>query len=152
MTTLKDLTNDQLITYYNLYNKLNKRHIDSRSHGHDVKFLYHVVRLLDECKMVLEEHDLDLTRSKEYLKSIRRGELSVEQIVEYFDTSMKYLDTLYTTSTLRYAPDEDVMKQLLIDCIEMHYGDISNAFDNKKNVDKNIIRAYNLLSKVVNNL
>jgi len=36
--------------------------------------------------------------------------------------------------------------------IEMHYGDISNAFDNKKNVDKNIISAYNLLSKVVNNL
>jgi len=149
---LNELSDDQLLEYKKLYENCTSRSIDTKVKGEPTKFLYHVVRLLDECKMILEEHDLDLTRSKEYLKSIRRGELSVEQIVEYFDNSMKYLDTLYTTSTLRYSPDEDVMKQLLIDCIEMHYGDISNVFDNKKNVDKNIIRAYNLLSKVVNNL
>ena len=93
-------------------------------HGYDTKFAYHVVRLLDECQQILEEGDLDLTRSREHLKAIRRGEESVEQIIEYFDTKIITLEKLYSDSKLRHSPDEDSIRNLLNECIEMHYGSI----------------------------
>jgi hypothetical protein len=99
-------------------------------HGYDTKFAYHVVRLLDECQMILEEEDLELTRSKEHLKAIRRGEVSIEQIEDYFDTKMPILEELYNKSKLPYSADEEKIKQLLIDCIEMHYENISNFIGN----------------------
>jgi hypothetical protein len=109
-------------------------------HGYDTKFGYHVVRLLDECHQILEEGDLDLTRSREHLKAIRRGEWSLEKIVEYFDTKMPILEDLYGKSKLRYAPDEDFIRELLLDCIGMHYGNLSTAVG-VKDVDE-IVRVF----------
>ena len=37
------------------------------------------------------------------------------------------LEKLYHESKLRYEPDEDAIKQLLMDCLEHHYGDLSKA-------------------------
>jgi len=96
-------------------------------HGFDTKFGYHVVRLIDECEQILEEGDLDLTRSREHLKAIRRGEWKLEDIENYFDTKMKSLEKLYSESKLRYSPDEECIKTLLIDCLEMHYGNLGAA-------------------------
>jgi uncharacterized protein len=42
-------------------------------HGFDVKFAYHVVRLLGEVEQILVEGDIDLQRDNERLKAIRRG-------------------------------------------------------------------------------
>lgn len=47
--------------------------------GYDTKFAYNLVRLLNECEQILVEGDLDLERSKEMLKSIRKGEWSLEK-------------------------------------------------------------------------
>lgn len=51
-----------------------KRREDYDKYGYSLKFAYHVIRLLDEIDQILTEGDLDLTRNKEQLKSIRRGE------------------------------------------------------------------------------
>jgi hypothetical protein len=96
-------------------------------HGYDTKFGYHVVRLIDECQQILEEGDLDLTRSREHLKAIRRGEWSMDQVIEYFGKKMIILEDLYNKSDLRYSPDEDLICDLLFECIEMHYGKVDNA-------------------------
>jgi hypothetical protein len=96
-------------------------------YGYDTKFGYHVVRLIDECQQILEEGDLDLTRSREHLKAIRRGEWSVDQVIEYFDKKMIILEDLYNISNLRYSPDEESIRNLLFECIEMHYGKVENA-------------------------
>ena len=106
-------------------------------HGFDTKFAYHVVRLLDECQMILEEGDLDLTRSREHLKAIRRGEVPMESIINYFDTKVISLEKLYSSSTLRYTPDESTIRDLLFECIEMHYGSVSNMGINK---DSDVVR------------
>jgi len=96
-------------------------------YGYDTKFGYHVVRLIDECQMILEEGDLDLTRSREHLKAIRRGEWPMEKVVEYFDSKMISLEKLYSTTKLPHSPDEESIRNLLFECIEMHYGKIENA-------------------------
>lgn len=93
-------------------------------YGYDLKFAYHVVRLLNEVEMILVEGDLDLLRNREQLKSIRRGEWKLQDIKDYFTNKEKELETLYTNSTLQYSPDEEKIKQLLLDCLEEYYGSI----------------------------
>lgn len=91
-------------------------------YGYDVKYAYHAVRLINYIEQILTEHDLDLQRNREQLKAIRRGEWSKEQVFEYFETKERELETLYTTSTLPYKPNEAAIKELLLNCLEHHYG------------------------------
>ena len=98
--------------------------------GFDVKFAYHVVRLLNEVEQILTEGDLDLMRNREQLKSIRRGEWTEQQVREYFTKKEAELETLYQTSTLPYAPDEAKVKQLLLNCLEEHYGKLDDCVVN----------------------
>lgn len=95
--------------------------------GYDVKFAYHVVRLLDEVEQILTLGDMDLTRDAERLKAIRRGEWTAEQVKEFFIRREKELETVYATSTLPHGPDEARIKSLLLQCLEMHYGTVQDA-------------------------
>jgi predicted nucleotidyltransferase len=92
--------------------------------GYDVKFAYHVVRLILEVEQILIEHDLDLERPKELLKSIRRGEWTLEHLLQWFREKEKSLENVYHTSTLQAFPNEDKIKTLLFECIEDFYGTI----------------------------
>lgn len=104
-----------------------KRYVDIARFGFDVKFAYHVVRLLSEVEMIMEEGDLDLERNREQLKAIRRGDWSKEEVVSFFESKEKDLESLYVRSSLPHSPDEKSIKALLMDCLEHHYGTISVA-------------------------
>lgn len=95
--------------------------------GYDVKFAYHVVRLLNEVEQILTEGTLDLRRNNEQLKSIRRGEWKEEDIVRYFNDKERQLEELYHNSKLPWGPDEPAIKQLLLNCLEQHYGSLTDA-------------------------
>jgi len=110
-----------------------KRLASVEKYGYDVKYAYHVVRLLDEAEQILEHHDLDLTRNREQLKAIRRGELTEADIRKHFESKEKQLEKLYVDSTLQHSPDVEAIKQLLLNCLEQHYGDLSSCV---VNVDK----------------
>jgi len=104
-----------------------KRLADIEAHGYDTKFAAHVVRLINEAEQILSEGDLDLTRSAEMLKAIRRGEYSLEQIEDYFKAKDLLMEGLYDKSSLPYSPDSIKIKTLLLNCLEEFYGDISNC-------------------------
>jgi len=106
---------------------IGKRVATIEEHGVDVKFLYHVVRLTLEAEQILTTHTLVLDRDREILKSIRRGEWTLEQTKEWFTTKERSLEELYASSTLRHNPDEGAIKNLLLKCLEEHYGDLSTA-------------------------
>ena len=91
------------------------------------KFGYHVVRLLDEIEQILTLGDLDLQRDRERLKAIRRGEWTLEQVKAFFVTKEKELESAYGASTLPHGPDEAAIKALLLECLEAHYGSLSDA-------------------------
>ena len=93
--------------------------------GYDVKFAYHVVRLLDEVEQLLVSHDMDLRRNAAQLKSIRRGEWSLMQLEDYFKQKEADLEKVYVASTLPDKPNPDVIRQLLIDCLEQYFGSLS---------------------------
>jgi predicted nucleotidyltransferase len=96
-------------------------------HGYDVKFAYHVVRLLLEVEQILVACDIDLERDREQLKAIRRGEWTLEQLDAWAQDKEKQLEVLYHTSTVRYEPDEPLLHRHLLHCLEHHYGDLSTT-------------------------
>lgn len=104
-----------------------KRAESYEEHGYDTKFAYHVVRLLLEVEMLLGEHDIDLERHREQMKAVRRGEWSLDKLVEWAATKEKDLESLYASSTLPHRSDEPTVKKLLLECLEHHYGDLSSV-------------------------
>lgn len=110
-------------------NPLGKRKESVEEFGYDVKYAYHIVRLLMEAEMVMTEGDLDLERSRELLKAVRRGEWTLDELKTWFKKKESELDTLYVNSSLPYKPDHDKIKRVLFTCLEAHYGNLSAYFN-----------------------
>lgn len=96
-------------------------------YGLDTKFAYNIVRLADECDQILTTGDIDLQRAKEHMKAVRRGEVSLEEILSWLEVKKKTLEKLYAESTLPLLPDEEKIKALLCHCLEEHYGSLENC-------------------------
>ena len=90
-------------------------------YGYDVKYAYHLVRLLNEIEQILLEGDLDLERNREQLKAIRRGEWTVKEVKEYFSTKEKDLEALYVMSELPNLAQYDKIRELLFECLAMYF-------------------------------
>lgn len=103
----------------------NRKLIKEQHGGVDVKALYHIVRLCLECEQILEEYDIDLRRHSDFLKAIRRGEYTFEQVENLFTEKEKLLEKLYNDSKIPYSSDQEKIRQLLLECLEMHYGSLS---------------------------
>jgi len=108
-------------------NPTGKRLALVEKYGYDVKFAYHVVRLINEVEQILVEGDLDLTLNREQLKSIRRGEWKEEDIRKWFEDKETGLEKVYTESKLQKKPDQQKIKTLLIECLEHHYGSLDKC-------------------------
>ena len=116
-------------------------------HGFDTKFAQHSIRLGLEAEQILIEHDLDIERNREVLKSIRRGEWSIDRIKEFCSQKERHLDELYQKSTLRHGPDEEAIKDLLMSCLEQHYGSLDNAVKREVPVDRLIAEMKAVIEK-----
>lgn len=136
----------QLSKIKNGANKSNpKRQESIDKYGFDVKFAYHIVRLILEVEQILVNHDLNIECNGAILRSIRNGEWTLTDIEEWFSNKEHTLETVYNTSSLRYSPDENSIKKLLLECIEMHYGTISNAIS--VDVNQNLL---NDIQQIIN--
>lgn len=124
------------------------RYESVQKHGYDVKFAYHVVRLLNEVEMILNEQDLDLHRNNDQLKSIRRGEWTQAQIEEYFYNKEKILEETYVKSTLRHKPDEPAIKKILMEVLEEHYGTLQGAVETADQYKNMLREIQQIVSKV----
>jgi predicted nucleotidyltransferase len=96
--------------------------------GLDTKFLMHVVRLALECEQILLTGDLDLKRDSQFLLSVRQGEMSLEDGKKWWASKERDLETAYSNcKVVPMVPDEARIKELLLDCLSAHYGDLSSA-------------------------
>ena len=109
-------------------NPVGKRREVVEKFGWDVKSLYHVARLLDQCEQVLTYGVMDLQRSREQMKAIREGRMSLEDVERWFACKEVYLEKLYHESIMvPYAPDEKAIKDLLLRCLEEYYGSLEKC-------------------------
>jgi len=95
--------------------------------GYDVKFAYHCLRLLRECEMILTEGDLDLYRGNEEYKAIRKGEWPLEVLEREFYARREGIEKVYHQSALPEKPDHSKVRELLLQCLEHHYGSLSRV-------------------------
>lgn len=104
-----------------------KRFESQKIHNTDVKFLYHVFRLVDEAEFILNNFDLDLQEPSRVakMKAIRSGELSYDQIAREFSEAESRLLSLYNSSKLPKEPDRKVIRNILLAVLEDHYGSLS---------------------------
>jgi predicted nucleotidyltransferase len=124
-----------------------KRALQIETYGYDLKFAYHTIRLMNEVEQILVESDLDLQRNREQLKSIRRGEWTLEEIEDYFTNKERVLELAYANSKLPYGPDEENIKKILLNCIEQHYGNLSAAIVRVPQLDSLVNDLQTLLDK-----
>lgn len=119
-------------------------------HGFDTKHAYHILRNMWECKQILETGDMDITSNSEVLKSIRRGEWSLEKVKETFEREERILDELYSKSTLQYSADENLIKQFLFNCLEMKFGSLSQfetSVNLQSDAERKLIKIKDILSE-----
>lgn len=116
--------------------------------GYDTKFAMHLVRLMSEAEQILIEGDLDITRNREQLKAIRRGEWTIEQIKRHFEDKERALENLYNNTALPHRPDEAKIKKILTECLELHYGSLGNAEIEQPDLYKDLLRKIHNLSDV----
>ena len=130
-------------------NRVGKRKEVVEEYGFDLKFASHTVRLLLEAEMVLAEGDLDLRRHREQLKSIRRGDLTAQEIEDWCSSKEKQLEELYHKSSLPWGPDEDKIKHLLLRVLETHYGSLDKCIaKNESELSKALSQISEICAKV----
>lgn len=118
-----------------LYSQMNKAENAKKAgraelvekYGWDTKFLSHCFRLATELEQILETGDLDLRKNADEIKAIKNGLISLQDVKQKIGNMEEKLDKLYLESPLPYSPDMDKIKQLLLDCLEHHYGSISDC-------------------------
>jgi hypothetical protein len=116
-------------------------------HGFDTKFAYNVIRLGSEIEQILTEGDLNLEEEgrREHMKAIRNGEVPMADIIEWFNAKEKHLEDLYHKSDLPYGPDEDKIKDLLLQCLTIQYGTVDDGVV----ITGSAERAMNEIAKIV---
>jgi len=138
----------QMAKIRNMVNSSNeKRAATIKEFGYDLKFAYHCVRLMNEVEQILVEGDLDLQRNREQLKSIRRGEWTIDQLEDYFTNKEHALETAYANSHLPHGPNQDAIKALLLESLEAHYGTLTAAVVVNPDIDNLVKDLENILEK-----
>lgn len=152
---LSHLNNAALNRYFELYEKgMNgsKRFENRKVTGKDSKFLYNIIRLFDESEQVLLEGNIDLQRSKETMKAVRRGDWSSEDVVKWAIEKEKSLEVAYTNCTLPEVPPFEPLKQLLLQCLEQHYGSLEKCIVNEDWAQTTLKEVDSILGKIRKNL
>lgn len=117
--------------------------------GFDTKSAQNLVRLAYQTEQVLLEEDLTLNRHAKTLLAIRNGEWSLEKIKGIFDEKCEHIEGLILKSNLRAKPDEEQIKNLLLECIEIQYGKITESITVYNDTEKAIREIHEITSKLV---
>jgi hypothetical protein len=100
-------------------NRNPKRAILEAKFGYDTKHAAHLVRLMNQCKEISINHDLNVFRQdREELLAIRNGAWSYDKIVEWAEQKDKEMDEIYNQSSLRKEPDRKILNELCINIIK----------------------------------
>ncbi len=100
-----------------LDNRNTQRYVDNIGHGQqiDSKNIMHCRRLLDVAMEIATEKTINVRRpNREYLLSIRRGEVNLDSIIEQAEIDIKKLDELYANSGLPDDCSKEFCNELLL--------------------------------------
>lgn len=117
--------------------------------GYDTKAAAHAMRLMNEICYILRKGTLNIRFGCEIHSDIRKGRATIEDFYNGFDETYAMAKKRLKQSTLPENADQTVIRQILLDCINMHYqnGKAVKEFDKHRmftNKLKELISDYNL--------
>ncbi len=95
--------------------------------GYDIKFGYHILRLLNQARQLLVKGDQDLMEGREEYKAIRAGEWTFERLEKEYEARKIQVEQAFSVSNLQERPDMDKVRRLLLNCLEHQYGSLSKV-------------------------
>lgn len=91
-------------------------------YGYDTKFASHLIRLLMECHQILVEGTIILPLPQNnYIRDIKLGEYTLDDIFVKAEELEKLVDLAYTTSTLQNRCNEEKINKLQINLLEYYW-------------------------------
>lgn len=126
-----------------------KRAEDIKQYGFNRKFAYHIVRLMYEVEEILITGDLHLDQNTEILKAIRRGEWTKERVEKFFEQKEHALNEAYAKSSLPWKADENKIKDLLLKCLEHHFGSLDKCFYEPDRYRKGLLEIQEICAKII---
>lgn len=100
-----------------LENRNETRYVETQEHGQkiDGKNMMHCIRLINMATEIGEGKGIQVRRSdREYLLSIRRGEVDLETLIETADAAIANMDSVFENSDLPNSVDKDLVNNLLV--------------------------------------
>lgn len=149
--SLVDLTDKELLEYHQLYeegNAKSARFEIYKFNNFDTKYAYHLVRLFDEVEQIMLEGDLNLQRAKEVLKAIRRGDWTADEVRNWAIEKERVLEVAYTSCKLPERAPIEPLRQLLLNCLEEHYGSLNDCIEEIGWAEQTLKSMDNLLDQV----
>jgi hypothetical protein len=98
-------------------NRNEQRYVDNKGHNQkiDSKNIMHLVRLIRMSREIAERKEFVIRRpDAEYLKSIRRGEENLQDIIEWAEKELLIIDDLFVNSDLPNEIDRELINNMLI--------------------------------------
>lgn len=100
-----------------LENRNEARYVETQEHGQkiDGKNMMHCMRLIRMAQEIGAGKGIQVRRAdREYLLSIRRGEIDLESLIETAEAEIKEMDRIFENSDLPNSVDKDLVNDLLI--------------------------------------
>ena len=107
-----------------LKNRNEARYVETQKHGQkiDSKNMLHCMRLINMATEIGEGKGIQVRRNdREYLLSIRRGEVDLETLIETAEVAIKNLNSIFDNSNLPNNVDKGLVNNLLINIRKQFY-------------------------------
>ncbi len=139
---LEDVDLEQYSVLFEKMVKKSKRLQSVKKFGYDVKYLYHVVRLVSQCEQILRERDLNLEEDhrRAMMKTVRAGEWHLDDVKKWFTEKEREMIKLRDESKLPEKMDEDAVRLLLVNVLETHYGKFKDYELGRPDESKTVLR------------
>jgi hypothetical protein len=108
-----------------LENRNEARYVETKEHGQriDGKNMMHCMRLIRMAKEIGRGEGIQVRRSdREYLLSIRRGEIDLESLIEEAEIAIKEMDNIFENTSLPDKVPEGLVDALLVMIRQEFYG------------------------------
>ncbi len=108
-----------------LENRNEARYVETQEHGQriDGKNMMHCMRLIRMATEIGEGKGIQVRREdREYLLSIRRGELDLDKLIQEADNAIKNMDEIFDNSTLPNRVPKGLADALLVTIRREFYG------------------------------
>lgn len=100
------------------------RYVETKTHGQQIdgKNMAHCMRLINMASEIADGKGVIVRRpDAEYLLSIRRGELSLEELIDLADEKINNMDELFDNSNLPEKVEDGLVHDLLVDIRRKFY-------------------------------